>query len=69
MHETKLHRARSNSRDRTRNPSRDGRGKNTYHIPDFKYREEGDTVYATALKPRGARENEQDNIFRATKNN
>ena len=69
MHETKLHHARSNSRDRTRNHSREGRPKNTYHIPDFKYRDEGDTVYTTALKPRGTRENEQDNIFRATKNN
>ena len=68
MHETKLHRARSNSKERTRNNSREGRPKNTYHIPDFKYREEGDTVYTTTLKQRGARESDQDNIFRASKN-
>ena len=69
MHETKLHHARSNSKERTRNNSREGRPKNTYHIPDFKYREEGDTVYTTTLKQRGARESDQDNIFRASKNN
>jgi hypothetical protein len=54
--------------DRTRHPSRDGRGKNTYQIPDFKYRDEGDSVYAIALQTKGARENEQNNIFRAKNN-
>ena len=71
MHETKLHRARSNSKERTQNNSREGRPRNTYHIPDFKYREEGDTVYTTTLEPRGARARESDqdnNIFRASKN-
>ena len=52
MHETKMHRARSNSKE--------GRPRNTYHIPDHKYRETGDTVYMTALKPR---DKSNDNIF------
>ena len=65
MHETKMHRARTNSRDRTRHNSKEGRPRNTYHIPDFKYRDQGDTVYSTALQPR---DRSIDNIFRGPKN-
>ena len=71
MHETKLHRARSSSKERPRHNSREERPRNTYHIPDFKYREAGDTVYSTQLEQRGAqaRESDQDNnIFRGSKN-
>ena len=59
------------SRERPKHNSREGRPKNTYHIPDFKYRDEGDTVYSTQLEPKGARARESDqdnNIFRGSKN-
>ena len=60
MHETKMHRARTN-----RSNSKEGRPRNTYHIPDHKYRDPGDSVYMTALQPR---DKSNDNVFRAPKN-
>ena len=71
MHETKMHRARSSSKERPKHNSRDERPRNSYHIPDFKYRESGDTVYSTQLEQIGAqaRDSDQDpNIFRRSKN-
>ena len=68
MHDTKMHIKRSDSRDHTRQYSRDGKGRNTYHIPDFKYRDQGDSVYAIALEPKVTRENEHENIFKAKNN-
>ena len=68
MHDTKVHISRANSRDRQRHPSRDVKGKNTYHIMDHKYRDGDDSIYKIELQPKSARDNEEQNIFRSKNN-
>jgi hypothetical protein len=68
MHDTKVHINRANSRDSRAN-SRDMKGRNTYHIMDHKYRDGDDSIYKIELQQKGARDNEEQNIFRSSKNN